>query len=134
MPMTIEQRRARQSDLRFQKHSQQYQSRLASIQDIWARAKHDKLSHDAILKLRKERILDYQDGLPLWIVYQLTGAWDVCQSLAYRLDLVFCYAHPDTGTITDASELCHDGFASRIDMKTGHHYWKNDDGTFTHAF
>ena len=51
---------------------------------------------------------------------------DACMDLLYR-ELVFCYPHPELGTLTPAKELsCDAGFASCLDTKSGHHCYSRN--------
>lgn len=139
MAMTREQRNERRSDLRAQTLNARYRDRLSQIMELWIRAKAEKWTHDAVLKYRSEWI--YNDAyklLPSWIHERMTGADDMCYHRTFREDLVFCYPHPLTGVITPANIICNEGLAQKLSEmgldKQGHHYWKNDDGTFTHPF
>ena len=121
---------------RFTRQYAKYQHWRSMIMEMWIKAKSEKWSHEKLLDYRSQWIYDQESfqSLPQWIKYQLTGVYDVLYNMTYRLDLTFCYAHPETGVITDSHTLCKDGFAAKLDTVTGEHYWKNDDGTFSHPF
>lgn len=91
------------------------------------------MTHDAILKYRNELILPYQNALPGHWRAELSGVWDAMFTVHWS-HLWFCYAHPITGIVTPSTELCNAGLASHIVTDTGHHYYRNDDGTFSDAF
>lgn len=139
MEMTKEEKKARRSDLRQQTITARYESMRASMIGAWQRAKEGKWSHQQLLDYRAKWI--YTDAyklVPQYIKERLSGVWDTLFYLAYAKDLVFCYPHPETGVITDCVKICNEGLAGLLSEKgldkQGNHYWKNEDGTFTHAF
>lgn len=132
--MTREERNARKSDLRRQSIYLRLQSRIASIGEIFIRARNEGLTHSEMLKMRESRVFTGNDTLPSYVAEQLRGAWDVCQFMAYRESLVFCYPHPETGAITPASDICNAGLAQSLADKgldkQGAHYWRMPDGSY----
>lgn len=135
MAMTREERNKRRSDLKFSNRRAVYENFKSQYIGLWQRGKKEKMTLAAILEHRKWIMeTDAYKSLPGYYKERLTGISDVLFDLAYRNDLVFCYPDPDLGVIRDAKSLCDDGLASRLDNTKGNHYWKNDDGSFTHPF
>jgi len=133
---TINEKNARRRDLRFQRISERYESLKSALIHLWTRAAKEHWTHDRILEYRREwipRINGTTDKFPDWVEMRLQGVSDTLFDLHFR-QLTFCYAHPQTGVVTPADQLCHDGLASQLDTATGAHYYKNDDGTFSDRF
>lgn len=132
--MTREERNKKRSSDRYAEYFQKKQSAIESLVSIFTWAPLQGWSHDKLCS-EKRRIMP--QGVPLWVTYAVDGAFDALMANAYRHQLVFCYAHPETGVITDSNSLCDDGLASKLDSSTGAHYWRTEkDGvvSYVHNF
>lgn len=134
MTMTVEEKRKRRSDLQWQKHSAAYESRKSAMVSLFKRAAAEHMTHDDMLNYRRDWIYyNNYSQLPRWLHERLTGVWDALQAVHWGI-LTFCYDHPLTGVPTPANILCNEGLASKLDSSTGHHYYKNADGTYSNPF
>ena len=132
MPQTKAQKNETARASRHGRTFNRYRERKAQMLELWVRAAKEKLHVDEINSQAGN--ISLFDGVPGWVSQRLIGCFDFMIDLAYRTQLTFCYDHPHTGVPTDSGVLCDDGLASLLDVKTGHHYWNNADGTFTHRF
>lgn len=139
MAMTREEKNKRNRDSIASAIHSRYARFKTQIIELWIRAKRDKMTFRQILDYRNQWIFGEQyNKLPQWAKYRLEGCFEFGVDLAYRQDLVFCYPHPQDNKITSARMICDMGFAQALadcgNDKLGAHYWKNEDGTYTHAF
>ncbi len=111
---------------------------LASLEDIYSRAKHYKMSHAALMELRLELSESLTKAkVPHWIITYLDGAERVLSNNLYKYDLEYCSFAPD-GTIVShyrKSPRYYEtlGYSPESvcnkNIKGGH-YWKDTDKPF----
>lgn len=128
---TREDRNKRRRECRIEKSLKRMKSHKSALIEMYRRAAKEHWSQQRMLAYRKEWI----DGGSSLVGRKLQGAYesayvqgvaDTLFDLHWRV-LTFCYAHPDKPWMNrPARELCDEGLASRIDLTTGAHFYRNE--------
>lgn len=100
-------------DNRAAKWFNTYTNYKATIIYLFQQCEEHHHTHDWLLIVREQRILNYWGKWPNWVRDKLDGVWDACHDILWA-KLTICYRHPDTGVLWEAKDLLQDGFGSRL--------------------